>query len=304
MISYSGLVNYGKATLPTVESWNMSSSIVKDPPKSIHTRKIDKVGQTSYLNTVIDESTDRVCESINHYARGVNPMVSVNYGQGQNVFLPHRVAKDGAFRPPILRLEDLLPKSRLPRIWTSMNTQPFNIKYTERPFNGSTVESTKEVKTNVVHYSCQTQKSSHLEPDTTPPLVQSHIIYDPLVPGEHNTALQNYSNNSWFEKVQEQKPIVLAPRINAVGYTNPFKIVERPQIANNIHLVSNHPAASASTNPSSCHTLGNSMQNYEASFNRLPPRLDYGSFTNSVNIPYVEMNHVLPKLRSKITSHG
>ena len=53
---------------------------------------------------------------LNVYARGVNPMVSVsyqNYGSGAgSVKLPYRIMKDGAFRPPIKTIEELLPLSR------------------------------------------------------------------------------------------------------------------------------------------------------------------------------------------------
>ena len=40
-LSYSGIINYGKATLPSVDSWGTNMNILKDPPKSITTRKID-----------------------------------------------------------------------------------------------------------------------------------------------------------------------------------------------------------------------------------------------------------------------
>ena len=65
-LSYSGIVNYGKVTLPSVESWGTNMNILKDPPKSVHTRKIDKVGETSAITTSIDESGDRFCEAINY----------------------------------------------------------------------------------------------------------------------------------------------------------------------------------------------------------------------------------------------
>ena len=38
-LSYSGITNYGKATLPSVDSWGTNMNILKDPPKSITTRK-------------------------------------------------------------------------------------------------------------------------------------------------------------------------------------------------------------------------------------------------------------------------
>ena len=133
--SYSGVVGYGKTTLPSVESWGENMNILRDPPSSIHTRKIDKVGETSEITQMIQESGDRICEGISVYARGVNPMVSVSYdnngkngGQttnsGKQSFLPYRVMRDGAFRPPIRDQRTLLPLSRLPRVWTSQFSQP------------------------------------------------------------------------------------------------------------------------------------------------------------------------------------
>lgn len=135
-ISYSGIVGYGKATLPSVESWSSNMNILRDPPKSITTRRVDRVGDTSEITQMIQESGDRACETIKVYARGVNPMVAVsydNYGRngGQNnvnnktnSFLPYRVMRDGAFRPPIVDQRNLLPLSRLPRAWTSSFSQP------------------------------------------------------------------------------------------------------------------------------------------------------------------------------------
>ena len=58
-LSYSGLVNYGRVTLPSVETWGTNMNILKDPPKSIMTRKIDKVGDTSSITEMIDQSGNR-----------------------------------------------------------------------------------------------------------------------------------------------------------------------------------------------------------------------------------------------------
>ena len=58
-ISYSGLTNYGKATLPSVEGGFGSMNILRDPPKSIMTRRIDKVGETSSITELIDGSGNR-----------------------------------------------------------------------------------------------------------------------------------------------------------------------------------------------------------------------------------------------------
>ena len=150
-LSYSGLTNYGKATNPSVEMGLGSMNILRDPPRSITTRRIDKVGQTSSLTEMIDDSGNRACEAINVYARGVNPCVSVSYGNAGNnggqrsssVFgssitgglqakLPYTIMKDGAFRPPIQTQDQLLPLSRLPRVNTESFTQPGFVDYSKK----------------------------------------------------------------------------------------------------------------------------------------------------------------------------
>ena len=165
-ISYHGIVGYGKSTLPSVESWSTNMNILRDPPKSITTRKIDKVGETSEITQMIQESGDRTCETIQVYARGVNPMVSVSYdnssnngGQnqygkatnGKQSFLPYRVMRDGAFRPPIRDQRDLLPLSRLPRVWTSSFTQPGFADFSKKSMVPLTYEDTK----NYLHHNYQ-----------------------------------------------------------------------------------------------------------------------------------------------------
>jgi len=163
-LSYSGITNYGKATLPSVDNWGSNMNIIKDPPKSIYTRRIDKVGQTSLITDEIDGSNDRFSQAINLYARGVNPSVSVSYGnQGNNYTggmitggsaqprLPYTVAKDGAFRPPIMMQENLLPLSRQPRVFTSAATsKKFAADYTKSMRTCGTAETTKEVKNTVL----------------------------------------------------------------------------------------------------------------------------------------------------------
>lgn len=135
-VSYHGIVGYGKATLPSVEGWNTNNNILRDPPKSIHTRRKDKVGDNMDIIEMIDDSCDRASEAILQYPRGVNPMVKVSYGNhNAGMFgaptntsnrpaakLPYRIGD--VFRPPIWRQEDLLPLSRLPRVNFAHTTNP------------------------------------------------------------------------------------------------------------------------------------------------------------------------------------
>jgi len=150
-ISYSGIIGYGsgKATLPSVDTWGTSMNILKDPPKSIHTRQNNNhILLTSEITQMIQDSGDRVNEAILVYPRGVNPMVDVSYdnygnngGQrranitsaglvdgssnsGKQSYLPYRIMQGGAFRPPTRDQRELLPLSRLPRTSTSSYTQP------------------------------------------------------------------------------------------------------------------------------------------------------------------------------------
>ena len=132
-LSYSAIIGSGsgKTTLPSVDSWFTNNSILRDPPKSIMTRKIDKVSYNNSITEMIDESGDRISEMINVYPRGVNPMVSVNYGnegntfttgnlvgsQNKQAYLPYRIMKDGHFTPPpayAITPQLLLPLSRKP----------------------------------------------------------------------------------------------------------------------------------------------------------------------------------------------
>ena len=120
-------------TLPSVEQWGHNTNIIRDPPRSITTRRIDKVGQNVDISNLIDDSGDRICEGISVYSRGVNPMVAVSYDNVSNnsgftgnatsfsnrpaARAPYPAFEGGAFRPPVRTERDLLPLSRQPRAW-------------------------------------------------------------------------------------------------------------------------------------------------------------------------------------------
>lgn len=129
-------IQYPKSThvtLPSVEQWGTNTNILRDPPRSITTRRIDKVGQNVDISSLVDDSGDRICEGINVYARGVNPMVSVSYDNVSNnagmsgnatsysnrpaARAPYPAFEGGSFRPPVRTERDLLPLSRQPRAW-------------------------------------------------------------------------------------------------------------------------------------------------------------------------------------------
>ena len=197
-LSYSGLINYGKSTLPSVDSWGTNMHIIKDPLKSIMTRRKDKVGQDNIITDTIDESGSRINEAISHYARGVNPCVSVSYSNNSNnggqrsqgiiplsggnkqAFLPYRVARDGAFRPPILRQENKLPLSRLPRGNTNAYTQPGRADYSKRTREAGTAENTKEVKNSILKTSVTPTATYNIQNQITEPYEIKYIIQPAL----------------------------------------------------------------------------------------------------------------------------
>jgi hypothetical protein len=210
-LSYSAITNYGKSTLPSVESWGTNMNILKDPPKSIHTRRITKVGQLSDITATIGESGDRACEAITHYARGVNPMVSVSYSnnsnnggkslaqrsQGGQAFLPYRVMRDGAFRPPVRRAEDLMPLSRQPRIWTSAFTKPGFTDFSKKMKNCGTAEETKEVKNNLLKCSARPTAVFTMQTPIEQPYEVKYVIQNPtVVSANSGVRTLDYSNTN------------------------------------------------------------------------------------------------------------
>ena len=179
-LSYSGITNFGKVTLPSVETWGTNNNILQDPPSSIHTRRKDKVGETSDITTMIDDSGNRFCEAINVYARGTNPSVSVSFGNyGSNsgglsgnltglgsshtqAYSPFTIMKDGAFRPPIVPPEQLLPFSRQPRVWTEVMSKPGFIDYTKKVREYKENCKLREIKNEKIEGSIRPTFSSNI----------------------------------------------------------------------------------------------------------------------------------------------
>jgi len=120
----------------SLDSWSSKGipNMIKTPVQSIQVPRKIRVGDD---NTILEENAnayDRLRDTILPFARGVNPMVSVqmqNQGglfsnQGQT-YLPYRIQ---SFRPPIMRQEDTMPLSRLPRLSTNVDT--LHVKKTDK----------------------------------------------------------------------------------------------------------------------------------------------------------------------------
>lgn len=244
-ISYSAIVGRGKVTLPSVESWGNNTVILRDPPRSIQTRRKNRVGQTSEITQMIGESGDRISginECILVYPRGVNPMVAVDYnnsgnmgGQriggsntagfvrsgnsGKQASLPYRIMNGGAFRPPIRDLRDLLPLSRLPRVWTSSYTQPGFTDFSKKAMCPTPDTEFKGVKTaDQMLKPCVTPNAVyHIETPVIEPFEVRYVIKNPLsvqvTSGEQSQARFNGEMGPDRNHIVEN-PIRPQPQVN------------------------------------------------------------------------------------------
>ena len=184
-LSYSALKSKPKTSLPSVSNWGTNMNILKDPPKSITTRRKIKVGDTAALTETIDDSGDRLYEVIQKFARGVNPSVSVSYSTHGNkgatqAKLPYRICKDGAFRPPIKRQEDLLPLSRQARTVTSAFTQKGFADFTKKLKKCGNAKQTKEVKNSIIKNSVTPNAVYSIQPSIEPFEIRYEIIENPI----------------------------------------------------------------------------------------------------------------------------
>jgi hypothetical protein len=275
--SYSALNNYGRATLPSVDTWGTNMNILRDPPRSITTRRIDKVGETSSITEMIDDSGNRACEAINVYARGVNPFVSVSYSNHGNnggqrsggisdggisqAFLPYTVAKDGAFRPPVIMPEELIPLSRQPRVWTKALSNPGFPMFNKRIKNCGTAETTREVKSSVLQGCVRPTATYKIQTPIVEPFEVKYVI-QPNIKVSGHSGIRTMDRTTQHVKIPtkeiERNKILAFAKSNLKGdkYVNNSKLeTDRyTQDINTSEVVSN-PASNINVTP--IENLGN-----------------------------------------------
>ena len=204
-ISYSGVNGNRKVTLPSVESWGSNMNIIKDPPKSITTRKIEKVSDTQHIEKMIEQSiNDRYGEHVQEYPRGINPSVEVSYsnygnnggklmhiGKGDSKLggwvngegsgrewrsgqvsgghtMPkytHRINLDGDFRPPVFTETQLAPLSRMPRNVTNVNTNAHAPNWVNRDTCDTSKYKTS-IKSDLLNTSVPATSTYYINPMT------------------------------------------------------------------------------------------------------------------------------------------
>lgn len=321
MLSYSGIVNYGKVTLPSVEGWAQSANIVRDPPKSYHTRRMDKVSDTNEITQMAADSPDRYCDAISYYAKGINPMIGVNYGGKY----PYRIMDAGAFRPPIWRQEDLMPLSRLPRQTTSAYTCKSLVDYTKRWYGCSTQ---REIIDNPIKTYCETMKSVQAEPSICRPLVRA-MLKDPLAPGIEapNKCLQNACVPlDRYDDVQLKRNVPLyefvqCNKSNAAIISKLDDDAKLPTLNHSVPLASNvacpksldalRSLTDTSTRPTSLKPTRDTVASYKVGnvvfapteddkeYKNLPPKLQCEPFDGRPCKPFIEKNIAPCRLKNR-----
>jgi len=221
MFSYSSLVNKGKLTLPSVDSWGTNNNIQRDPPKSIMTRRVDKVSDNNDITNMIDNS-DRSSEAILRFSRGVNPSVSVmysnsggsmqNYGNQQS-FLPYRINRDGDFHPPVPAPQDLLPLSRLPRNTIEVNTLPSMPHFTKELDNSRNQTASKNVHQEIISASVRAPRTYMLQRPFQEPFEIKYNIQNPI-------SVSGYSGKIAFSDRTVQNSDVIPSRTIMVDNLN------------------------------------------------------------------------------------
>ena len=258
-------------TLGSVEDWGTNTNILRDPPRSLFTRRIDKVGQNTDITTLIDDSADRITEGVQVYARGVNPMVSVSYNNESNnagssgnlnsgiartqAFLPYTIMQEGAFRPPVRNPRDLLPLSRLPRVWFSRDAPVSNTDYSKTKQQPNDYRAVKDAADMVRSYDIRPNQSAninvknleHFIGDTKAAINEKHIN----VEGRSGTRSRDISSYT-RDNVDRNKGAMDEKLISAFAQSN--KVQERSQNLSDLSIdekryIQNHLAHEERTNP-------------------------------------------------------
>lgn len=237
--------NTSKATLPSVEDWGTNMNILKDPPKAVFARRIDKVNARGEVNEMLYHSGDRFDENLLVYARGINPMIEVQYtnSNGAPSKLPYRILKDGAFRPPMWAAQNLAPLSRLPRLFTSACTNKQFDDYT-KVFSCSNQKQFRMLKPEVINTPVDSHIYFNIQTPIKEPFEVKYVIQNPV----HSEAFANISKKS-KEMMKNQEPIQQKNMVTLKGEVNSHMTgYGKVTYLDNIHLDRKIPNSQAETN--------------------------------------------------------
>lgn len=198
MIGIRNVITGNKSSgFNSLSDWSSNGipNVIKTPKQEVTVPKKNRVGSDNTILLEMSESSDRIHDSILPFARGTNPFVSVQMNNSGNVFvnktetsLPYKIQ---SFRPPILKQEDTLPLSRLPRLSSSMKILP-KIQ--------SNKKSYQEVKNNKNYLLVEYQTNS--KPNFLKNVKQENVnLNKPRV----NSRLNN-TNKIIVERVETEHP--------------------------------------------------------------------------------------------------
>jgi len=185
-------------TLYTPSGYGNQHNIMKDPSKSIHTKRKDKVNMGAITELMTQECNDRFQDSITVYARGVDPHggsvmsnaanhagANINgstvVNQGKQASLPYKIMREGDFRFPANKdaLTDSLPLSRkvVGNIKTISN--PSAYKFATKLLACTRDSKIKNIKESVLKTTVKPTRSYKIEKSAQPTYdVQNHIQND------------------------------------------------------------------------------------------------------------------------------
>lgn len=278
--------------------------IMRDPPKSIHTRKKERV-QTGDILYMLREQPDRYSEAIEVYSRGVNHGTGVNFnnwtrknsrprtgghssstpghysGSSGQVGNPYKVGKDGAFRPPMRTLEDELPLSRQKRPNTS--TRPtYKVPFTSAKAH--------QVKLDAVALAVAAQTNSgnpYLAEDST-----SRQAYGLPETGEclqYQIRTNYHGPQADHVRLAHELDRTMAPYSVNSALSSEYREIARP----NQPILDGRPSIAINTTPSASRHVDSSIRAVT-----LPDRLQYGGFHGKGSLA-LRQDVPLPNLTTK-----
>jgi hypothetical protein len=206
------------------------------------------------IDQEIQESGNRVAESIRVYPRGQNVMVGVSFNNsnsvgnrgnnigGQQAKLPYRVMKDGVFRPPILRPVNLLPLSRLPRNNVTVEPIAYTTDFKRKLVCPGTSKDYRSVKDNLVQVEKYTNKIQNIRKPVEVSVGQN-ILHDRRYVSADAQKTQNISR-----PVQVAVGQHIQDRLHANAETLKTQKVDRVVPVSVGQSIQDHLKANANTN--------------------------------------------------------
>ena len=245
------------------DNWLINRTIPRNPTQSIMTRQWDPFFETTNITQMIEDSGDRFTETILTFPRAVNSMVSVQYtnANGTPAKLPNTILNNGAFRPPILTMEQTTPLSRLPHASSFIEG---NVPYTPKNVTRIDNYNTRAITTPLVMNSSQ-NKSYHL---TLPQYITFNRLNAKILEASATTnqsANYNLQDSSQTVQNRDRSMLQLSPNPN-------YTITSTPSALGGDQITGQNPI----------YTRLREIETYTATSNKHTPKFTQPNNTNIV----------------------